>query len=160
MVHQVVPHKLYKPVWYLIPTSCLNVLCLSTSPHVAVIFSNNCRILEIDYHSVNHPSLFIMTLCQIQTWEVWHHHNIIIKLICNKIIKLCLIPFTTKTSRITNIFCIGLLVNTVSVNLPSPIASILSMHYHNYPSSSFIIFLWGHKNWCPFSLLYQCSIEI
>ena len=102
------------------PTTMPQYIVVVQRTPLFLMISNKFRILELDYPPIHHPSLLILTLRHSQTWKVWHHHNIIIRIIKNKNIKLCLVPFTTKTSQIT-ILKPKVLVDTVSMNPPRPI---------------------------------------
>ena len=95
-------------------------------PPASVMINKNLSILEIYYFRIHHPSLFLMNLRHSKTWNFWHFHNTIIRLLCSKNIKLCLVLFTTKTSHTNNIFCTEVLVNTVSMIPPRPIESIFN----------------------------------
>ena len=85
-------------------------------PTVSVMISKQLRILLFDCLPIYHSYFLLITLHHIQTWYGWHNHNIIIRFLHNKNIKLCVIPFTTKISHITNHFYTEISINYVSMN--------------------------------------------
>ena len=58
-----------------IMTGCIVIV---HCPPVSAINPNKFSILELDYLSIKHPYIFLLTLHHSQTRKVWHHHNIVI----------------------------------------------------------------------------------
>ena len=50
-------------------------------PPISVMTHNNFRIIKLDYPPIHHPYLLLLTLCHSQTWNFWHHHNIVIRIL-------------------------------------------------------------------------------
>ena len=97
---------------------CVSRYCDFPLPPCIYNYQKKSIIIELDYHPIHHLYLFLLTIWHSQTWKGWHHHNIIIWLLNIKIIKLCLIPFTTKISHITIFFVLEY------SSIPSPLTPL------------------------------------
>ena len=120
-----------------IPAIILQGIVIFQIPHIYLMICNNCRILVFDFLPINHNSIFFLTLRNSKIQNGWHHHSIVIRIIKNKNIKPCLVPFTTKTSHITNIFDLKQSLMPYPWALLVQYRLFLSMHFHKLPSYLF-----------------------
>ena len=95
----------------IIPQGILIIHC----PPVSIMIRNNFRINKLDYLPIHYPYLLLLTLQHSLTRKGWHDNNIIFR-INLKQNKLFIVPFTTYTSHITNMFLPEVLNNSISVS--------------------------------------------